>query len=56
MAMDDVDQEKWQEAMKNEMESMYSNSVWELIDLYHKVLTLLVVNGSITEREDLMEK
>ena len=33
MAMDDVDREKWQEAMKLEMESMYSNSVWELVDL-----------------------
>ena len=33
MAMDDVDQEKWQEVMKFEMESMYSNSVWELVDL-----------------------
>ena len=27
MAMDDVDREKWQEAMKLEIESMYSNSV-----------------------------
>ncbi|KAL6327213.1 hypothetical protein AAG906_015252 [Vitis piasezkii] len=33
MAMDDVDREKWQEAMKLEIESMYSNSVWELLDL-----------------------
>ena len=33
MAMDDVDQDKWQEAMKLKMESMYSNSVWELVDL-----------------------
>ncbi|WKA05320.1 hypothetical protein VitviT2T_023294 [Vitis vinifera] len=33
MAMDDVDREKWQEAMKLEKESMYSNSVWELVDL-----------------------
>ncbi|RVW45213.1 Retrovirus-related Pol polyprotein from transposon TNT 1-94 [Vitis vinifera] len=33
MAMDDVDREKWQEAMKLEIESMYSNSVWELVDL-----------------------
>ena len=30
--MDDIDQEKWQEAMELEMESMYSNSVWELVD------------------------
>ena len=33
MAMDDVDQEKWQEATKLEVESMYSNLVWELVDL-----------------------
>ncbi|XP_073129712.1 uncharacterized protein [Henckelia pumila] len=32
MAMIDVDQEKWQEAMKLEMESMCSNSVWTLVD------------------------
>ena len=33
MAMDDVYQEKWKKSMKLEMESMYSNSVWELIHL-----------------------
>ena len=32
-AMEDNDKEKWLEAMKLEMESMYSNSVWELVDL-----------------------
>ena len=37
MTMDGVDQEKLQEAMKLEMESMYSNSVWELIDLLEGV-------------------
>ena len=31
-AMNDSDKEKWQEAMNQEMESMYSNSVWELVD------------------------
>ena len=31
-AMDDPKKEKWQEAMNQEMESMYSNSVWELVD------------------------
>ncbi|XP_073120412.1 uncharacterized protein [Henckelia pumila] len=31
MAIIDVDQEKWQEAMKLEMESMYSNLVWKLV-------------------------
>ena len=55
MAMDDVDQEKWQKAMKLEMESMYSNSVWELVDL-PEALSLLVANGSTRGREELMEK
>ncbi|EXB30189.1 hypothetical protein L484_000636 [Morus notabilis] len=32
-AMDDSDKEEWQAAMKLEMESMYSNSVWQLVDL-----------------------
>ena len=31
-AMVDCDKEQWQEAMYQEMESMYSNSVWELVD------------------------
>ena len=31
-AMVNPDKEKWQEAMNQEMESMYSNSVWELVD------------------------
>ena len=31
-AMDDSDKEKWLEAMNQEMESMYSDSVWELVD------------------------
>ena len=30
--MDDPDKEKWQEPMNQEMESMYSNYVWELVD------------------------
>ena len=30
--MDDFDKDKWQDAMNQEMESMYSNSVWELVD------------------------
>ena len=30
--MDDSDKEKCQDAMNQEMESMYSNSVWELVD------------------------
>lgn len=31
-AMDDPDKDKWLEAMNQEMESMYSNTVWELVD------------------------
>ena len=31
-AMDDSDKDKWQDSMNQEMESMYSNSVWELVD------------------------
>ena len=30
--MDDIDKEEWLKAMNLEMESMYSNSVWELVD------------------------
>lgn len=32
-AMQDPDIDKWQDVMNQEMESIYSNSVWELIDL-----------------------
>ena len=31
-AMVDYDKEQWQEAITQEMKSMYSNSVWELVD------------------------
>ena len=31
-AIDDSDKDKWQDAMDQEMESMHSNSVWELVD------------------------
>ena len=30
--MEDPDKKKWQDTMNLEMESMYSNSVWELLD------------------------
>ena len=30
--MEDSDKEKWLEAMKLEMESMYSYTIWELVD------------------------
>ena len=31
--MKDVDSKAWQQAMNLEMDSMYSNQVWELVDL-----------------------
>ena len=36
-AMGDPDKDKWLIAMEQEMESMYSNSVWELVDLPESV-------------------
>ena len=32
-AIKDVDSKAWQQAMDLEMDSMYSNQVWELVDL-----------------------
>ena len=32
-AMKDVDSKVWQQAIDLEMDSMYSNQVWELVDL-----------------------
>ena len=32
-AINDIDSGSWQDAMKAEMESMYSNQVWTLVDL-----------------------
>jgi len=32
-AINDIDSGRWQDAMKTEMESMYSNHVWTLVDL-----------------------
>ena len=31
-AIQSGDSDKWQEAMRSEMESMYSNKVWNLVD------------------------
>ena len=36
-AMEDPDKEKWKDTMNLEMESMYSNSIWELEDSPEKV-------------------
>ena len=34
-AMEGPESEKWLEAMKSEMGSMYDNKVWTLLDIYH---------------------
>ena len=52
-AMMDSDKENWHEAMNKEMESMYSNFVWELVV---KDSGQLEINGSIRGKRDLMEK
>ena len=39
-AKDDSNKDKWQDAMNQEMESMYSNSVWELVDPPEDVRTI----------------
>ena len=31
-AMSDIDSRKWLDAMKSEMDSMYTNQVWTLVD------------------------
>ncbi|TYK27941.1 gag/pol protein [Cucumis melo var. makuwa] len=39
-AMNDVDKDQWVKAMDLEMESMYFNSVWELVDLPEGVIPI----------------
>ena len=50
-AIDDKDFGFWKEAMKSELESMYSNNVWTLVDL-PRGLNPLVVNGCTRERKE----
>lgn len=55
--MDDVDcdYDKWQEAMELEMEFVYSNLVWKLLDLLEDAKSV-VVNRSTRKRNELIEK
>lgn len=55
--MDDVDcdYDKWQEAMELEMEFVYSNWVWKLLDLLEDAKSI-VVNRSTRKRNELIEK
>ena len=50
-AINDKDFSFWKEAMKSELESMYSNNVWTLVDL-PKGLNPLVVNRCARERKE----
>ena len=51
----DVDSGKWHEAMKSEMDSMYTNQVWDLVEL-PKGVRPLVASGSLRERLMQMAK
>ena len=51
--MKDVDSKVWQQAINLEMETMYFNQVWELVNLPEG--NQLDANGSIREREVQME-
>ena len=37
VALEDVDVEEWKRAMNREMESIYSNSVWSLVESHRGV-------------------
>lgn len=39
-AMSDIDSKKWQEAMKSEMDSLYANQVWTLVDISEGVVPI----------------
>ncbi|CAL2256802.1 unnamed protein product [Prunus armeniaca] len=36
----DIDSKKWQEAMKFEMDSMYANQVWTLVDPHEGIVPI----------------
>ncbi len=46
-AMNSIEKEKWTEAMKKEMDSIYSNDVWDLVKPLkdHKVIGSKWVSG-----------
>ena len=49
----DIDFEKWMEAMKSEIDCIYSNQIWSL-EIHLKVMYLLGVNRFIKEKLDRM--
>ena len=36
-ALEDIDAQEWKKAMKREMESMYSNKVWQLVEAHEGI-------------------
>jgi hypothetical protein len=46
-AMEYPESEKWLEAMKSEIRSMYDNQVWNLVDITARPLR---INGSLRKR------
>ena len=53
--MASTDKEKWIDAMEKEMESLYTNEVWDLVEL-PKYRKQLAVSGYTKPREVLMEQ
>ena len=48
--MNDIDAHHWVKAMKSELDSMYSNQVWDLVKAPNGI-NLLVANGFTRGRE-----
>ena len=49
-AMNDIDAHHWAKAMKSELDSMYSNQVWDLVKAPNSI-NLLVANGFTRGKE-----
>ena len=48
--MNDINAHHWVKAMKSELDSMYSNQVWDLVKVPNDI-KLVVANGFTRERE-----
>ena len=53
--MEDVDRDSWQKAMESEIESMYTNQVWNHVDPSEGI-NQYVVNRSIRGKNELTGK
>jgi hypothetical protein len=55
-AMEDVDSHHWQKAMQSEIESMFNNKVWSLVDLPKRDKNPLGASGYTRGKEVWMER